>query len=162
NVFSFADSKPAFAWKTCQVGSYCFRKGTNVVIDQWALHHNPQIWGDDVEEFRPERFDSLTNEQLRSFMPFGSGPRQCVGMRFALMEIKLTLSMLFSKYRLRRKIHKEGCNPDLRNMKAVGMEKCIGPDCDDCQRHWYNLAKRSQDTVGKKAMRNTDSQGTED
>ncbi|XGW15384.1 hypothetical protein V3C99_001120 [Haemonchus contortus] len=89
--------------ENCQVGAYRFRKGTCIVIDQWALHHNPKIWGDDVEEFRPERFYSPTNEQLRAFMPFGLGPRQCVGMRFALMEIKLTLCMLFSKYRLRRK-----------------------------------------------------------
>ncbi|KHJ99816.1 hypothetical protein OESDEN_00217 [Oesophagostomum dentatum] len=38
-----------------RVGPYMFRKGVSVIIDPWAVHHNPKIWGDDVEEFRPER-----------------------------------------------------------------------------------------------------------
>ncbi|VDM55159.1 unnamed protein product [Angiostrongylus costaricensis] len=86
----------------CQIGPYIFRKGVCVVIDTWTVHHNPKIWGNDVEEFRPERFQSPTIEQLHAFMPFGVGPRQCVGMRFALLEMKLTLSMILSKYRLRK------------------------------------------------------------
>uniref|UniRef100_A0A183GFP1 Cytochrome P450 n=1 Tax=Heligmosomoides polygyrus TaxID=6339 RepID=A0A183GFP1_HELPZ len=89
--------------ETCHIGPYTFQKGACIVVDQWALHHNPAVWGDDVEEFRPERFELLTNNQLRAFMPFGLGPRQCVGMRFALMEMKLTLCILLSKYKLRRK-----------------------------------------------------------
>ncbi|KAE9417583.1 hypothetical protein Angca_003474 [Angiostrongylus cantonensis] len=93
----------------CQIGPYIFRKGVCVVIDTWTVHHNPKIWGNDAEEFRPERFQSPTIEQLHSFMPFGVGPRQCVGMRFALLEMKLTLSMLLSKYRL----WKEGQNKEL-------------------------------------------------
>ncbi|EYC38640.1 hypothetical protein Y032_0704g1676 [Ancylostoma ceylanicum] len=103
----------------CRVGPYTFRKGVCVVIDPWAVHHNPKIWGEDVEEFRPERFRSMTNEQLRAFMPFGLGPRQCVGMRFALMEIKLTLCMLFTKYRLRKKNREDKLSMTLRDTGTV-------------------------------------------
>ncbi|WKY15051.1 hypothetical protein Q1695_000510 [Nippostrongylus brasiliensis] len=89
--------------ENCEVPPYFFKKGTYIIINPWPLHHNHHVWGDDVEEFRPERFNSLTDEQLRAFMPFGLGPRQCVGMRFALMEMKLTLCVLFSRYRLKDK-----------------------------------------------------------
>ncbi|KAK6045774.1 hypothetical protein COOONC_16721 [Cooperia oncophora] len=60
--------------ENCQVGEYYFRKGTCIVIDQWALHHNPEIWGDDVEEFRPERFHSLHYQTASCFHAFRIGP----------------------------------------------------------------------------------------
>ncbi|ETN70584.1 unspecific monooxygenase [Necator americanus] len=103
----------------CNVESYHFRKGVCIVIDPWAVHHNPRIWGDDVEEFRPERFQTLTNEQLRAFMPFGLGPRQCVGMRFALMEMKLTLCLFLSKYKLCKKDRKDKITMTLRDTGTV-------------------------------------------
>ncbi|CAJ0609351.1 unnamed protein product [Cylicocyclus nassatus] len=103
----------------CFVGPYKFRKGVSIIIDPWSVHHNPKIWGDDVEEFRPERFKSLTTEQLRAYMPFGLGPRQCVGMRFALMEIKLTLCMFLSKYKLRRKDPMDKITMTLRDTGTV-------------------------------------------
>ena len=50
-----------------------------------------------------------------TFMPFGYGPRNCVGMRFALLEIKLTLVKLLKKYKLER-----------TEKTAVSMVHCIG------------------------------------
>ncbi|KJH48404.1 unspecific monooxygenase [Dictyocaulus viviparus] len=107
----------------CQIGPYTFRKGVGVVIDTWAVHHNLKIWGADVEEFKPEstrqNFNHRQSNKLNAFMPFGKGPRQCVGMRFALMEMKLTLSVLFTKYRLRKKDHNEKLSMTLRDTGTV-------------------------------------------
>ncbi|VDM75101.1 unnamed protein product [Strongylus vulgaris] len=106
-IFETLRLQNCLCMEDCLVGPYRFRRGVSIIMDPWSVHHNPKIWGEDVEEFRPERFQSLTTEQLRAFMPFGLGPRQCVGMRFALMEIKLTLCMFLSKYSLRKKDRKD-------------------------------------------------------
>uniref|UniRef100_A0A1I7WYN0 Cytochrome P450 n=1 Tax=Heterorhabditis bacteriophora TaxID=37862 RepID=A0A1I7WYN0_HETBA len=103
----------------CQVGSYKFRKGVCVIVDTWTVQRDKNIWGNDVEAFRPERFNQLTNEQRRAFMPFGVGPRQCVGMRFALMEMKLTLCVLLRKYRLLEKDKNEKLHMTLRDTGTV-------------------------------------------
>jgi cytochrome P450 family 3 subfamily A len=76
------------------------KKGQVVGIPIYALHHDPDIYSS-PEEFQPERF-SDENKKKRdneAYMPFGAGPRNCVGMRFALMEIKLMLSTVLTKYR---------------------------------------------------------------
>ena len=52
-------------------------RGTMVVLNLWALHHRKDIWGDDVEEFKPERWQS--REVNWQFSPFGGGPRKCLG-----------------------------------------------------------------------------------
>ena len=58
---------------------------------------NPQIW--DPERFMPENRDKLVPY---TYMPFGIGPRNCVGMKFALMEAKTTVALLVNKYRFIR------------------------------------------------------------
>ena len=58
--------------------------------DILTLHYGPQLCGpDDHYVFVPERL--LTRRHPMAFMSFGQGPRNCVGMRFALMELKLCL-----------------------------------------------------------------------
>ncbi|CAG2179113.1 unnamed protein product, partial [Oppiella nova] len=74
-------------------------KGMMVIFDIYALHHNseyypnPEVW--DPERFMPENRDQLTPY---TYMPFGTGPRNCVGMRFALMEAKTAVAHLVHKY----------------------------------------------------------------
>ncbi|KAI2615518.1 cytochrome P450 [Hypoxylon sp. NC1633] len=62
---------------------------------------NPAIWGDDVDEFDPTRWDRLTGEQLSpyAFSPFSNGPRICIGRQFALFEIKTILAEIVRNYR---------------------------------------------------------------
>ncbi|VDM47979.1 unnamed protein product [Toxocara canis] len=84
--------------ENCDVGPYKFRRGINVVFDTWSLHHDPDVWGEDADEFRPERFAERTSEQMRSWTPFGVGPRQCIGMRFALLEAKTTMFQLLKNF----------------------------------------------------------------
>ncbi|XP_076040630.1 cytochrome P450 9e2-like [Oratosquilla oratoria] len=70
-------------------------KGTVIMINVWALNRDPRIW-EDPDDFKPERFlpENKTPEQSFAFQSFGQGPRNCIGMRFALLEIKMALAHL--------------------------------------------------------------------
>lgn len=71
--------------------------GTGVLFDTWGMHRDPEYWGPDVNEFIPERHaDHQTFPD--HFTPFGSGQRQCIGMRFALMEVKTILIRFIKEY----------------------------------------------------------------
>jgi len=64
----------------------------------YTMHRDKQIWGDNSNEFRPERFYKNKENELRDpfkFLAFSAGSRNCIGKRFALMEMKTTLSYLF-------------------------------------------------------------------
>ena len=78
-------------------------KGTEVQIPIYALHHDPDAW-EDPEKFDPERFRGPAKDAQHAFqfLPFGAGPRNCIGMRFALMEIKLALVKILMKYKFVR------------------------------------------------------------
>ncbi len=73
--------------------------GTLVAVDMYNLHYNPELWGPlDPHEFHPERFE--TRRHPMAWIPFGAGPRNCVGMRFSLLEMKMLLVRLLKTYTL--------------------------------------------------------------
>ncbi len=75
-------------------------KGTMVVLAIYALHHDPKFW-DDPEVFQPERFAAEHRKQMNSnysYLPFGGGPRLCIGNSFAMMEMQLVLAYYLRKY----------------------------------------------------------------
>lgn len=74
--------------------------GMEVIIPTFAIHHDPEAWPN-PEKFDPDRFREK-NEGTRhsyQFLPFGAGPRNCIAMRFALMEIKIALAKVLMKYK---------------------------------------------------------------
>lgn len=76
------------------------KKGQVVVVPVYPLHYDPETYPN-PEEFDPERFNE-ENKKLRdsaTFLPFGVGPRICIGMRFAIIEIKILMASILSKYR---------------------------------------------------------------
>ncbi|KAK2565310.1 Lithocholate 6-beta-hydroxylase [Acropora cervicornis] len=87
----------------CTVKGVNIPKGMPIMIPVYAIHHDPKVWPE-PEKFNPERFTEAEkgNRHPYTFMPFGYGPRNCVGMRFALLELKLTLVKLLKKYKLER------------------------------------------------------------
>nr|XP_026485855.1 cytochrome P450 4C1-like [Vanessa tameamea] len=72
-------------------------KDSNVVVSIWGLHRNPQHWGDDVDDFNPDRF--MSGQIPNAFMPFSHGPRNCVGYKYAMLSLTTTLVTLLRKYR---------------------------------------------------------------
>lgn len=79
------------------LGKFQVRKGQVVGVSVYNLHRNPEYFGADADEFRPERF--LNGEVETDFMPFGAGPRNCIANRFALLELKSCLIRLIRRFR---------------------------------------------------------------
>ncbi|XP_060193332.1 cytokinin hydroxylase-like [Lycium barbarum] len=75
-------------------------KGVSIWIPILAMHHSEEIWGQDANEFNPNRFASdASAEARRHFLPFAAGPRDCPSQYYALMEAKIILAMFISKFR---------------------------------------------------------------
>lgn len=87
----------------CEIRGYTIPKGWNLLISQWVIHRDAR-WFDRPDEFIPERWYSERIKDLPecAYMPFGAGPRQCIGRHFAMMEGVIILSMLAQRYDLRR------------------------------------------------------------
>ncbi|XP_063776761.1 cytochrome P450 3A12-like [Pseudophryne corroboree] len=88
--------------KTTEINGVTIPEGVVVVIPAFVLHRDPDIWPD-PEEFRPERF-SKENRDVQdpyTFLPFGVGPRNCIGMRFALINMKSVFTLLLQNFSFR-------------------------------------------------------------
>ncbi|VDH92143.1 putative cytochrome P450 CYP13A4 [Mytilus galloprovincialis] len=74
--------------------------GMIVQANVWDIHYDPKIWGDNPEQFKPERFtpEARKNRHPMAWLPFGGGPRTCVGLRLAQLEGKMAIVKLFKKY----------------------------------------------------------------
>ncbi|KAJ7541705.1 hypothetical protein O6H91_10G072000 [Diphasiastrum complanatum] len=84
-----------------KLGKIVIPKGTVVSLLPLVTMHNKQIWGEDADEFNPERFaEGIANasKHRSAFMPFSLGPRNCIGQVFALMEAKVVLCKLLQRF----------------------------------------------------------------
>ena len=77
---------------------YHFPPGTVLSVPSYTIHHMEEIWGPDVDEFKPDRWLNLTQRQKTAFNPFSYGPRACVGQNVAIMELQLIIGTLFHRY----------------------------------------------------------------
>ncbi|KAJ4823836.1 hypothetical protein Tsubulata_017989 [Turnera subulata] len=88
--------------KAARLGNLTIPGTMDFLVRPSAVHHDPEIWGDDVQLFKPERFAEgvakACNNNTAAFIPFGLGPRNCVGMNFAYNETKIALSMILQRY----------------------------------------------------------------
>jgi cytochrome P450 len=85
-----------------QIGPYRVPAGTSIFISPYAMHRHPGFW-EDPEAFDPERFtpERSAGRPRFAYVPFGGGPRQCIGNTFALTEAQLILATVAQRYRLR-------------------------------------------------------------
>ncbi|XP_030768433.1 cytochrome P450 6k1-like [Sitophilus oryzae] len=77
------------------------KKGTPTFISAWGLHKDPEYFPN-PEKFDPERFNPENKHKIRdfSYIPFGEGPRMCLGLRFGMMQSKMGLATLIRNYRV--------------------------------------------------------------
>ncbi|HYK86975.1 MAG TPA: cytochrome P450 [Ktedonobacteraceae bacterium] len=89
-------ARKPFTWK-----GYTFHAGDIIMYSPYVSHHMPDQFAD-PEVFRPERFESLNGEKHApgAYIPFGAGPRTCLGAAFAMMELKTVIAMLVQRFRL--------------------------------------------------------------
>jgi cytochrome P450 family 3 subfamily A len=85
------------------LGPYNVKKDTLINFPIYAMHHNPKYFPE-PEKFKPERFLKNEGEENLAtqfaFIPFGGGPRQCIGMRFAMVEVKIAMAKLLANYKI--------------------------------------------------------------
>ncbi|UHS59101.1 cytochrome P450 [Agrobacterium vaccinii] len=89
------------AMKDFRLGDYLIPAGTVMLIPIYAVHRHASIWPD-AERFDPDRFsaEATKSRHRYAYMPFGAGPRVCIGNAFAVMEAVAILAVLLQKLRL--------------------------------------------------------------
>ncbi|GAA2359899.1 cytochrome P450 [Catellatospora methionotrophica] len=94
---------PRIALADDEVGGYHVPAGADVLISPYTLHRHPRFW-EDPTRFDPDRFDpSRSGERPRyAFIPFGAGPRFCVGNHLGMMEATFVIALLARELRLER------------------------------------------------------------
>ncbi|KAI7815710.1 cytochrome p450 [Rhyzopertha dominica] len=118
-------SVPSFAREVVEDVDYYGRmipKGTTVHIFAYAIHRDPSIYPE-PEKFDPERFRNIKDKSPYAYIPFSAGPRNCIGQKFAMLELKSTLCKLLRRYKFRPAVpeHKLVLSPDtiLRSRSGV-------------------------------------------
>lgn len=85
----------------CEIGGYHMPAGTTALMSQWVMHRDPRYY-DEPERFEPDRWTLQSEKGLPRFayFPFGGGPRQCIGMGFALTEARLILATIARRFQM--------------------------------------------------------------
>ncbi|KAK9089297.1 hypothetical protein Scep_028379 [Stephania cephalantha] len=90
-----------FTYKEMKIGGITLPPGVLVGLPILLINHDREVWGEDVEEFNPERFSGGISKATKyqvSFFTFGWGPRICIGQNFALIEAKIALAMILQHF----------------------------------------------------------------
>lgn len=76
------------------------RAGAQVLVMPWTVHRHRKLW-EQPDAFRPSRFHPGNRERIDryQYLPFGAGPRVCIGASFAMLEAVIALAVLMSRYR---------------------------------------------------------------
>ncbi|KAM5576087.1 abscisic acid 8'-hydroxylase 3 [Rosa sericea] len=87
---------PRVALSDCTIQGFEIKKGWHANIDATCIHYDPDLYADPMQ-FNPDRFDEM--QKPNSFIPFGSGPRTCLGINMAKVTMLVFLHRLSSGYR---------------------------------------------------------------
>jgi cytochrome P450 len=92
----------AFLSRTAQkddhLSAAVIRPGDTVMIPVWALHRHRRLW-EDPDAFRPDRWLGDARPERWRYLPFGDGPRICIGQRFAMQEATVILATFLARFR---------------------------------------------------------------
>lgn len=92
---------PRMAAQDDEIGGHAIAKGTIVAPVMYTVHRHPDFWSD-PNGFDPERFDPVraAGRHPMAWIPFGAGPRKCIGQELSLMEATLALAMITQRFEL--------------------------------------------------------------
>ena len=76
--------------------------GSNVITAPWVLHRHQMLW-DEPDAFNPDRFMGAAGEQIERFayIPFGAGPRVCIGASFSMQEMVIIIATFLARFRFK-------------------------------------------------------------
>jgi len=89
------------ALSNMKLGDLDVPEGIHMWVYYPALHRDTENWGLDANEFKPERFANGVSESCKypqAYMPFGFGTRLCIGQTFAMLQLKIVLTLILSKF----------------------------------------------------------------
>jgi len=92
---------PRIAQADDEIGGYHVPAGSDVVVVPYTLHRHPEFWTD-PERFDPERFTAAERPPRYAYLPFGAGPRFCIGSSLGVMEAVFVLAMAARDLELRK------------------------------------------------------------
>jgi cytochrome P450 len=101
------------AVKDDEIGGFRVGAGSEILIFPYITQRHPRWWTD-ANEFRPERFapENSAARPRYAYLPFGAGPRTCIGLNFAMTEILAALTLMLQRFRLRLAIEPEEISAD--------------------------------------------------
>jgi cytochrome P450 len=96
-----------------EIGGYYIPAGSEILIFPYITQRHPKWWPD-AETFRPERFapENSAARPRYAYLPFGAGPRTCIGLNFAMTEILAVLTLGLQRFRLQLAIDPEAVRAD--------------------------------------------------
>jgi cytochrome P450 len=85
-----------------EIGGYAIPAGARVAVSQYATHRHPRFCPD-AEAFDPDRFTAARAAARHpyAYLPFGGGPRACIGSHFAMLEATIAIAVLLARFRIR-------------------------------------------------------------
>lgn len=81
------------------IGDIPLEADTTVIVSPYAVHRREDVWGENTDRYNPERFEQAPAPG--SFIPFGGGPRICIGQPLALLEGQIVAAKIFNRYTIR-------------------------------------------------------------
>jgi cytochrome P450 len=110
-----------------EIGGYRIPARSMVLISPYVLHRRPDFWKD-PEQFQPDRFagEEVDEVAAGAYLPFGAGPRYCVGREMALLVAPLLLATVLASFRLRLVPgHPVACKPGITLRHAHGLQMLL-------------------------------------
>lgn len=117
-------ASPIFArqlYGDMRFGDLHLTKGTSLWIPILYFHYDFKLWGPDANQFKPERFARGVSGACKHphlYMPFGFGPRTCLGQNFAMVQLKTVLALILSRYKV---------SPSPKHRHSVDLRLILGP-----------------------------------